>query len=371
MRMELGWLLALACAGGSPVAGEALEIFVSNEKGNTITIIDGDKLELIETVPVGNRPRGIALSRDGALALHLRLGRRHDPGHRHRDPQDRGHAALRPRSRAAGALARRRADLRRQRGRQHGHGRRHRAARTVLTEIPVGVEPEGMGVSHDGKWMVNTSETTNMAHFIDTDTLEITDNVLVDQRPRFAEWTSDDAEVWVSAEIGGTVSVIDNATRADQAQDHLRDAGRAARGDPAGRRADHRRTAAWPSWRSGRPTGSRWSTRKTYEVEDYLLVGQRVWQLALQPGREVPLLDQRRLQRHLGDRRRGPRGRQVGPGRPAALGRRRQGLSATATDQRQRHKGGAPCIDRRSVRLAVLALVARLAAARRRRRPGF
>ena len=57
------------------------------------------------------------------------------------------------------------------------------ASRQVLSEIPVGVEPEGMAVSHDGKWVVNTSETTNMAHFIDTDTHEITDNVLVDQRP--------------------------------------------------------------------------------------------------------------------------------------------------------------------------------------------
>jgi YVTN family beta-propeller protein len=85
--------------------------------------------------------------------------------------------------------------------------------RTMVTEIPVGVEPEGMGVSHDGKWIVNTSETTNMAHFIDADTLEIVDNILVDQRPRFAEWTSDDAEIWVSSEIGGTVSVIDNELR--------------------------------------------------------------------------------------------------------------------------------------------------------------
>ena len=63
------------------------------------------------------------------------------------------------------------------------------------------------------KWLVNTSETTNMAHFIDTTTYEITDNVLVDSRPRFAEFTADGKQVWVSAEIGGTVSVIDIATR--------------------------------------------------------------------------------------------------------------------------------------------------------------
>ena len=58
----------------------------------------------------------------------------------------------------------------------------------ILAEIPVGVEPEGMGISPDGKILVNTSETTNMAHFIDTATYKIIDNVLVDARPRYAEF---------------------------------------------------------------------------------------------------------------------------------------------------------------------------------------
>jgi DNA-binding beta-propeller fold protein YncE len=52
-----------------------------------------------------------------------------------------------------------------------------------------------------------------MAHFIDTETHEITDNVLVDQRPRFAQYTADGEQVWVSAEIGGTVSVIVDTSR--------------------------------------------------------------------------------------------------------------------------------------------------------------
>ena len=54
--------------------------------------------------------------------------------------------------------------------------------------MQVGVEPEGMGISPDGKILVNTSETTNMAHFIDTATHQIVANVLVDARPRFAEF---------------------------------------------------------------------------------------------------------------------------------------------------------------------------------------
>src|SRR3546814_13498344 len=48
-----------------------------------------------------------------------------------------------------------------------------------------------------------------MAHSIDAETFEIKGNVLVHQRPRIAEYTADGAEVSVSAEIGGTVSVID------------------------------------------------------------------------------------------------------------------------------------------------------------------
>ena len=61
---------------------------------------------------------------------------------------------------------------------------------------------------------MNTSETTNMAHFIDTATNTTIDNVLVDSRPRVAEFTADGAQLWVSAEIGGTVTVIDPSRRA-------------------------------------------------------------------------------------------------------------------------------------------------------------
>ena len=43
-----------------------------------------------------------------------------------------------------------------------------------------------MAISPDGKIVINTSETTNMAHFIDTKTHQIVANVLVDSRPRFA-----------------------------------------------------------------------------------------------------------------------------------------------------------------------------------------
>jgi hypothetical protein len=64
-----------------------------------------------------------------------------------------------------------------------------------------------MCLSPDGKILVNTSETTNMAHFIDTGSHQVVANVLVDARPRFAQFKDDGSELWVSSEIGGTVSI--------------------------------------------------------------------------------------------------------------------------------------------------------------------
>ena len=40
-------------------------IFVSNEKDNTVTVIDGKTLEVIKTIPTARRPRGIIASPDG------------------------------------------------------------------------------------------------------------------------------------------------------------------------------------------------------------------------------------------------------------------------------------------------------------------
>ena len=59
--------LALALLGTACLSTEALarEIYVSNEKGNSVSIVDGDKLELVKQVEVGERPRGIVLSPDG------------------------------------------------------------------------------------------------------------------------------------------------------------------------------------------------------------------------------------------------------------------------------------------------------------------
>ncbi|MEL7415193.1 MAG: hypothetical protein AAGJ92_04785, partial [Pseudomonadota bacterium] len=87
--------------------------------------------------------------------------------------------------------------------------------RRVVAQIDVGIEPEGMAVSPDGKVAITTSETTNMAHWINTETQKLFANTLVDSRPRHAEFTSDGAQLWVSSEIGGTVTIFNVADQSE------------------------------------------------------------------------------------------------------------------------------------------------------------
>jgi PQQ-dependent catabolism-associated beta-propeller protein len=121
-----------------------------------------------------------------------------------------------------------------------------------------------------------------MAHFIDAETFQIRGNVLVDQRPRIAEFTADGAEVWVSAEIGGTVSVIDPASLEVKKKISFEVPGLQPEAmQPVGVRILKDRSKAFVAL--GPANRVAIIDARTYEVLDYILVGQRVWQLALSP----------------------------------------------------------------------------------------
>ena len=157
--------------------------------------------------------------------------------------------------------------------------------RTVLAEVPVGVEPEGMGMSPDAKWVGNTSETTNMAHFISTEDYKIYHNVLVDQRPRYAQYTADGSRLFVTSEIGGTVSVMDIAE--DGAPTVVGKISFEVPGvqpewlQPVGAKvtSDGKRLFVALGAANRVAVGD----AQSLDVLDYILVGQRVWQLDFTP----------------------------------------------------------------------------------------
>src|SRR5437667_9827148 len=47
----------------------AFTAYVSNEKSNTISVIDTDKFTVVKTIKVGQRPRGIELTKDEKFIL--------------------------------------------------------------------------------------------------------------------------------------------------------------------------------------------------------------------------------------------------------------------------------------------------------------
>jgi PQQ-dependent catabolism-associated beta-propeller protein len=121
-----------------------------------------------------------------------------------------------------------------------------------------------------------------MAHMIDSESFQIVANVLVDSRPRFAEYNHDGSLLFVSAEIGGTVSVIDTA-----ANEIVHKIGFEVPGvlpealQPVGVRVTEDGSRAYVAL--GPANRVAVVDAKSWEVTDYLLVGQRVWQLAFSP----------------------------------------------------------------------------------------
>ncbi|MGB8106678.1 MAG: PQQ-dependent catabolism-associated beta-propeller protein, partial [Pseudolabrys sp.] len=154
--------------------------------------------------------------------------------------------------------------------------------RVRLGEVQVGVEPEGMGISPDGKVLVNTSETTNMAHFIDTDARKIIANVLVDSRPRFAAFKSDGSELWVSSEVGGTVSIIDPVRHQVTKKINFAIPGlRSEAIQPVGINITKDGKTGFVALGPANRVAVIDAT--THEIKKYLLVGQRVWHMSFTP----------------------------------------------------------------------------------------
>src|ERR1700730_9656577 len=63
----LVFLSTLSLVAASPAS--AFIAYVSNEKGNTVSVIDTDTWPVTATIKVGQRPRGIEFTRDGQFVM--------------------------------------------------------------------------------------------------------------------------------------------------------------------------------------------------------------------------------------------------------------------------------------------------------------
>ena len=189
--------------------------FVSNELAETVSVIDVARDEVVRTMKVPGRPRGIEAF---GTVVHVALS---DTNRERRNDRD----AIVTLDGATGKmLARYEAGSDPERFVVSKDGRRLFAANedagtATVTDLAtnrmratlvVGVEPEGVALSPDGRWVYVTAETSNTVSVIDTVRLKVVSSMLVDPRPRAAAFSPDGARAYVTSEIGGSLSIIDS-----------------------------------------------------------------------------------------------------------------------------------------------------------------
>jgi PQQ-dependent catabolism-associated beta-propeller protein len=206
----LGVSLAFTGPGDASAALSGMA-YASNEKDNTVSVIDLSTMKTVKTVPTGQRPRGMALTSDGKRLVVCE------------GDSDRISIFDTASWKVLGVIETPDAEyvaLRKPQNNPLFVSNENNAQVTawnidtqkMLWQAPTGVEPEGLAVSPDGEVVCNTTETTNMAQFFDAASGRNLANVLVPPRPRWAAYTHDGREVWVSSELGGAVTVIDAST---------------------------------------------------------------------------------------------------------------------------------------------------------------
>jgi YVTN family beta-propeller protein len=231
--MRLPLLLAAAITVFSaieflPTAQATGRAYVSNEDGESVTVLDTRRGEVIATVPVGKRPRGLKLNRDGSLLYVAVSGLPKCPP----TVPDEECAKLKRDLRADGIATIDTATLKLTRVLKSGSdpeqfdlsrdGRRlyisnedsaqvtvlDTATGAIVATIPIGHEPEGVRVAPNGKWVIVTSETDSTISIVDTTSLKVLKAAPVGMRPRDLAFTPDSKTVFVSGEGDASLSRV-------------------------------------------------------------------------------------------------------------------------------------------------------------------
>jgi YVTN family beta-propeller protein len=217
-------LLAGAWLALAPAA-QAARAYLSNEDDGTVTVVDTQRQTALATLPVGSRPRGLALSHDGSR-LYVALSglpkcpppmTDEDCARLPRDRQADGiavidTATLRPLTVLRGVSDPERVEV--SRDDRTLYVTEEDAARLAVLDVgrasvrataPVGREPEGVRASADGRWVLVTSEEDNTLAIVDAHTLARLSSVSVGKRPRDVAIGPDGRTAYVSGEGDASV----------------------------------------------------------------------------------------------------------------------------------------------------------------------
>ncbi len=218
------WFAVTLCIVGG-AAAQAERAYVSNEDGQSVTVLDTAKDEPVATIPVGKRPRGMKLNRDGSRLFVAVSGLPKCPptvpdeecAKLERDLKADGvaivdTAALKLINVLAAGSDPEQFDLSAD-GKRLFVANEDAATTSVLdldsgkvtARIAVGREPEGVVVSPNGQWVLVTNESDNSISVIDTHTLKVVNSIVVGKRPRDLAFTPDSRTAFVSGEFDASL----------------------------------------------------------------------------------------------------------------------------------------------------------------------
>ncbi len=218
-----GYIFEVAAASGHPASARA---YVSNEDGESVSVLDTRSATNIATIDVGKRPRGLKLSRDGARLFVAVSGLPKCPpavpdeecAKLERDLQADGIAIVDTASHKVSKVLAAGSDPE-QFALSNDDKRLYVAnedtgtlsvvdveAGKVIERIKVGQEPEGVALTPNGRWLLVSNESGNSVSVIDTTTLQVTRTVAVGKRPRDMAFSPDGSVAYVSGEMDASLN---------------------------------------------------------------------------------------------------------------------------------------------------------------------
>src|SRR5918993_590600 len=173
---------------GQPPDPNGPRIYVSDETGGNVIVINPDEGTVVERIPVGKRPRGIRVSRDGKqLLIALSGSPIAGPGV--------DESKLPPPDRAADGIGV--VDL-----------ATHKLVRTHHS----GQDPESFDISKDGTKVYVSNEDAAEMSVLDLTSGTVTARVKVGEEPEAVTLTPDGRFAYVGCEATNEVVAVDTAT---------------------------------------------------------------------------------------------------------------------------------------------------------------
>jgi PQQ-dependent catabolism-associated beta-propeller protein len=198
MTAPVAVLLSAACGKDQPDlggrsdtaesrTGPAALAYVTNEDSQELSVIDTRTDSVVASIPVGTRPRGVRVSRDGKTVFVALSGSPKCPPTM---PDEECEKLKVDKTKDGIAVV----DV---------------ASRRVIRVLPGGSDPEAFDISSDGSTLFVSNEDAHTASIVDIASGKIRSTVKVGREPEGVRLQPDGAAVWVTGETDHNVTLLE------------------------------------------------------------------------------------------------------------------------------------------------------------------